>query len=256
MYRLEQVSFTYPQDQLNLPKNETREPSPCLNQLNLEISLGERLVIIGPSGCGKSTLLLLLAGLLKPSQGRIWLESRVLEGPRPEISLILQDYGLFPWKTVMDNAALGLLINGLKQELAQEKVLPILAVLGLQEHLHKYPAQLSGGQRQRVAIARSLATEPNYLLLDEPFSALDTLTREQLQEILLQLALKYQFTMVMVTHNIEEAVYLGQKIVILSSSPGRILHFLNNTRQVPNRNTPEYYQQCTQIRSLLEGGQE
>lgn len=255
MYRLENVSFAYPQNQLNLPNNKTKEPSPCLSKLNLEISPGERWVIIGPSGCGKSTLLLLLAGLLKPTQGQIWLENGILENPHPEISLILQDYGLFPWKTVSENAALGLIISGLKQAKAQEIVLPILTILGLNEHLYKYPAQLSGGQRQRVAIARSLATEPRYLLLDEPFSALDTLTREQLQDSLLNLASKYNFTMVMVTHNIEEAVYLGQKIVILSSS-GEVLHLLENTGQKPDRNTPEYYGQCAKIRFLLEGGRE
>jgi len=250
MYRLDQVSFAY-------PHSDSRERSPgVLAGLDLEIHPGERLVLIGPSGCGKTTLLLLLAGLLQPVEGKIRLAGLPLEGPHPEISLILQDYGLFPWKTVYDNAALGLMLAGLAKEQIHSKVLPLLTKLDLATHLHKYPAQLSGGQRQRVAIARSLATEPSYLLLDEPFSALDALTREMLQDSLLKLAEHYRFTMVMVTHSIEEAVYLGQTIAVLSPSPGRVLQLLpNNGGASPDRSSPSFYRQCAQVRSWLEGGQ-
>lgn len=255
MYRLENVSFTYSQIA------GTGEPSPwfsspCLLDINLEINRGERLVIIGPSGCGKSTLLLLLAGLLPPTRGQIRLGDRALSGPRPEISLILQDCGLLPWKTVYDNAALGLTIRSLKKDRIRERILPLLSFLGLKEHLGKYPSQLSGGQRQRVAFARSLATQPEYLLLDEPFSALDALTREMLQDNLLDLANSYGFTLILVTHNIEEAVYLGEKIAIFSPSPARLLWILDNrSARQPDRNSPGFYRQCARVRSLLEGGQ-
>ena len=191
----------------------------ALQDINLNLASGERWVIIGPSGCGKSSLLLLMAGLLKPSEGVISLEGEIVKGPRPEVALILQDYGLFPWKTVLENAMLGLTLKGVPTVHRKEKVLASLESLGLLEHIDKYPAQLSGGQRQRVAISRALALEPRYLLMDEPFSALDALTREQLQNMLLELWQKLAFTMVLVTHNIEEAVFLGEKIAVFSPGP-------------------------------------
>jgi len=170
------------------------------------------------------------------------------------MALLLQDYGLFPWKTVYENAALGLVLKGFPPEKIRERVMPLLAFLGLQPHLQKLPAQLSGGQRQRVAIARCLAVNPNCLLLDEPFSALDTLTREQLQDTLLRLAELHPFTLVLVTHNIEEAVYLGQRIIILSPAPGRIRHILTNSiGSRPDRSSSQFYQACSRVRSLLEG---
>lgn len=247
LLKLCNVSFTYKQN--TAPKVE------ALIDINLTISPGERWVIIGPSGSGKSTLMLLMAGLIAPTAGRILYHNRLLAGPQPGVSLILQEYGLFPWKNVLENASLGLILKGDSKDTVSHKVLPLLDSLGIQDKIDNYPAQLSGGQRQRVAIARALATEPELLLMDEPFSALDALTREQLQSTLLHLWKDLCFTMVLVTHNIEEAVFLGNRIVLLSPSPGYITHIIDNGhREGLMRDSSEFYHQCSLVRSLLEGG--
>lgn len=228
----------------------------ALQSISLSFAPGERWAVIGPSGCGKSSLLLLLAGLLTPTSGQIKLNGSPFRKPQPEVALILQDHGLFPWKTVLENAMLGLLLQKAPKLAAREKVLGILSSLGIAEQKDKFPAQLSGGQRQRVAIARALALEPKYLLMDEPFSALDALTREQLQDMLLELWKSLKFTMILVTHSIEEAVFLGDKIAIFSPAPGKIVEILENPTQGEplSRNSPNFYRQCSRVRSLLEGG--
>ncbi|MFZ5942706.1 MAG: ABC transporter ATP-binding protein [Bacillota bacterium] len=227
----------------------------ALQDISLSIDKGERCVLIGPSGCGKSSLLFLLAGLVKPSKGQLSINGGEVKGPREEIALILQDHGLFPWKTVQENAELGLMIRGVPKADRKQKVYSLLRSLGIEEHNHKYPAQLSGGQRQRVAITRALAQEPQILLMDEPFSALDALTREQLQELVLEIWRERLLTLVMVTHNIEEAVFLGGKIIILSSQPGRIIKIINNTASGVDafRESKEFYDLCSYVRSVLEG---
>jgi NitT/TauT family transport system ATP-binding protein len=171
------------------------------------------------------------------------------------VALILQDHGLFPWKTVLENAELGLMIRNIPRVERRRKVLGILDSLGIKEHAGKYPAQISGGQRQRVAITRALAQEPEILLMDEPFSALDALTREQLQNLLLNLWKERLLTLVLVTHNIEEAVFLGDRIIILSPQPGKILKIIANKGSglVSYRQSREFYDQCSYIRSVLEG---
>ncbi|MCR4440846.1 MAG: ABC transporter ATP-binding protein [Peptococcaceae bacterium] len=247
MYQLINVSLSY--------KTKNRPPAEALADINLSINPGERWSLIGPSGSGKSSLLLMMAGLLMPTGGRILFRGDPLGGPAPEAALILQDYGLFPWKTVYENVLLGLTVKKMPKPAAREKVFQFLSILGIEEHWHKFPAQLSGGQRQRVAIARALAQEPACLLMDEPFSALDALTREQLQAILLQLWKDLRFTMFLVTHSIEEAVFLGNKIAVLSPAPGRLLHVLGNSEQEGiARNSAGFYRQCSAVRSLLEEG--
>jgi len=249
MIEIEDVSLQY--------KIEKVAPLQALQDLTFSIAKGERCVIIGPSGCGKSSLLYLLAGLLIPTRGTISILGQKVLGPREEVALILQDHGLFPWKTVLANAELGLMIRKVSRVQRRDKVVRLLKSLGLDEHVYKYPAQLSGGQRQRVAIARALVQEPRILLMDEPFSALDALTREQLQNTVLDLWKERLLTLVLVTHNIEEAVFLGEKIIVLSSQPGKIVKIILNrsSGQTSFRQSQEFYSQCSYVRNVLEEGE-
>jgi ABC-type nitrate/sulfonate/bicarbonate transport system ATPase subunit len=223
--------------------------------------------VIGPSGCGKSTLLYLLAGLRYPLSGKILVGGENLVRPRPRTGLILQDYGLLPWATVAQNAALGLRIRrfygpdgrhapkdhatGPNEINAQVSFW--LERLGIQSLRDQYPAQISGGQRQRTAIARTLATNPDLLLMDEPFSSLDALTREDLERLTLELRKETGLTTVVVTHNIEEAVYLGQHLLLLRQLPHRQPMVLENPEagQLDYRDQPLFQASCTQLRELL-----
>ena len=228
----------------------------ALKDISLSIAKGERCVLVGPSGSGKTSLLFLIAGLLKPTRGQVLINNIPVSGPQEKTALILQDYGLFPWKTVMANAELGLEIRKVPKQVRRAKVLSLLEKLGIKDYRENYPFELSGGQRQRVAIARALSLEPEILLMDEPFSALDSLTREQMQQLILELWQEKHFTYIMVTHSIEEAVFLGEKIVILSEGPGKIIKIVNNKASGDKsfRNSPDFYNKCSLIRSLIEGG--
>ena len=198
IYRVENLSYGY--------------SKPLFKDLSLEIKKGEQWAILGHSGCGKSTLLQILGGLIK-SEG-VFFGDEKLSSPRPEIQIILQEYGLFLWKTVEQNVGLPLLFSGEKKIRIKEKVSDILHEFGLEKYLRSYPGELSGGQRQRVAIARAMITNPQVLLMDEPFSALDEFTREKLQNYVMELAHKNNITTVMVTHSIEEAVKMADKILL------------------------------------------
>lgn len=247
MLELIDVSLSYKQD--------NQAGITVLRKVNLALPAGERLTVIGPSGCGKTTLLLVLSGLMAPTSGQVRLDGRPLTGPHPEIAVILQEYGLFPWKKVLDNASLGLVLRGSNPRQAKEQAALVLDTLGILDQANKYPLQLSGGQRQRVAIARALTLEPRYLFMDEPFSSLDALTRESLQETLLNLWQTHRFTMVMVTHSIEEAVFLGSNIVVFSGKPGGSLRIVDNQPTLP-RSSDLFYHSCARVRSLLKGVQE
>lgn len=247
MIELQDVHLTY-------PRGVT-----ALQGFSLRVERGESCAIIGPSGCGKSTLLYLLAGLLPATSGVIRVDGRPVSGPRLATALILQDYGLFPWKTVWQNSVLGLVLRGVKDRRRQEEaVLPILDELELTPYLRHYPAQLSGGQRQRVAIARALALQPDLLLMDEPLSALDALTREGLQEVILRLWQRHHPTLVLVTHSIEEAVYLGRRVVVVTPRPGRVYRVVENPRagERDYRQREEYYRQCAGVRRALQEARE
>jgi NitT/TauT family transport system ATP-binding protein len=226
----------------------------ALQNINLSFAPGECWSIIGPSGCGKTSLILLLAGLLAPTCGSVLFFGKPLNETAADSSLILQDYPLFPWKTVLENAALGLQLQGKLTPEKKEWVLYLLTQLGLINMLSRYPNQLSGGQKQRVALARALAVKPKYLLLDEPFSALDEPTREKLQLNLRQLWEELRFTMVLVTHDIEEAVFLSTMVVVLTASPGRVIKELDlSPNSDKSRISETFHNFCLQIRSLLEG---
>ncbi len=222
----------------------------ALKNVSFEVEKGEICSIIGPSGCGKSTLLLIIAGLIKPSNGHVKIDGRVVDKPRRDVALILQDYGLFPWKTVYDNIALGLRIRKIGKREERRIVTDLIERLGLRGFEKHYPKQLSGGMRQRVAIARALAIQPNILLMDEPFSSLDALTREKLQNFLLELWNERKMTVILVTHSIEEAVFLGRKIVVLTPRPGRVKTIIENPSagDVNYRWTEEFFERCREVR--------
>jgi NitT/TauT family transport system ATP-binding protein len=230
------------------------------------VEQGQAWAIIGPSGCGKSTLLYLTAGLRRPTQGQLLVDNRPITRPRPKTGLILQDYGLLPWATVGDNAALGLNIRRFygpdgKHSPAGERVTDKetrvgywLERLGISHIAHQYPNQISGGQRQRTAIARTLALNPDLLLMDEPFGALDALTREDLQRLTLELGAERCLTTLIVTHNIDEAVFMGQKILVLTQPPTTEAIVVDNPEAgTPGyRRQPQFFDRCNRLREMLE----
>ncbi|MHB1042887.1 MAG: ABC transporter ATP-binding protein [Eubacteriales bacterium] len=228
----------------------------ALAEVSFYLAPGQTCAIIGPSGCGKSTLLYTIAGLISPTEGEVVINGLPVRPKRKETALILQDYGLLPWKTAWQNAALGLELRGVTREETGALVEESMRDLGLWEVRHHFPAQLSGGQRQRVAIARSITLKPDLFLLDEPFSSLDALTRESLQETLLEFWNSTRTTVLLVTHNIEEAVFLGRKIIIFTPGPGRINHIIDNSQMGGRayRKSPSFYARCTEVRELLAEG--
>jgi len=230
-----------------------------------EVKRGEVWAIIGSSGCGKSTLLYLIAGLRRPTAGQLLVDGQAITRPRPKTGLILQDYGLLPWATVSDNAALGLDIRRFygpdgkhtpADELLTDKAQRVnywLERLGINHVARQYPHQISGGQRQRAAIARTLVLNPDLLLMDEPFGALDALTREDLQRLTLELRAERHLTTLIVTHNIDEAVFMGQKILVLTRPPVAQAIIVDNPRAgAPGyRQQDEFFRRCNQLRELL-----
>lgn len=225
----------------------------ALASVDLSVAHGEPVAIIGPSGCGKSTLLLLAAGMLRATQGEVRVDGHAIAGPRLTTALILQEYGLLPWKTVFHNAALGLEIRGGARAQVRERALASLERVGLAEFADAYPGELSGGMRQRLGLARAVALDADLLLMDEPLSALDALTREDLQDLLLELWRSRGHAAVLVTHSIEEAVFLGRRIVVLTPRPGTIAAIVENPQMgSPEfRTTPLFYERCTHVRRLL-----
>ena len=194
----------------------------ALNQVNLNIDEGEFTVIIGPSGCGKSTLLYLLAGFESPSEGKILLDGQPIDKPGPDRGFVFQDYALFPWKTVLGNVMFGLCNNGWDKKEAREKALEFIQLVNLSGFERAYPHTLSGGMKQRVGIARALAYNPKVLLMDEPFGALDAQTRKYMQQELVRVWEKTKKTVVFITHSVIEAVYLADKVVVMTARPGTV----------------------------------
>ncbi|ADH87193.1 ABC transporter ATP-binding protein [Desulfurivibrio alkaliphilus] len=193
---------------------------PVLQGLDLTVGGGELLCLLGPNGCGKTTFLNLLAGFEPPDEGEIAIDGRLVTGPSPEYVMIMQSYDLFPWRTVLGNVEYGLEVRGWKREKRQQKARELIALVGLSGCEEQHPRELSGGMRQRVAIARALAVEPQVLFMDEPFGALDALTRSRMQQELLKLWRRRGMTIVFVTHDIQEAITLADRVAVLPSAPG------------------------------------
>ena len=199
-----------------------RSETIAIDGIDLHVEPGELVCIVGASGCGKSTLLSIVAGLTEPTSGEATLDGWPIVGPGPDRGLVFQNYSLFPWRSVAGNVAFGLEIAGYDKKAIRQRVDELLVVMNLTKWADARPSQLSGGMRQRVAIARSLATQPEVLLLDEPFGALDANTRALMQEFLLSIWRQTGTTILMVTHDVEEALFLAQRVYILSSHPGRV----------------------------------
>jgi NitT/TauT family transport system ATP-binding protein len=194
----------------------------ALKNIELDIPQGQFVCLLGPSGCGKSTLLNAVAGFSLPSSGTIHADGKLVTGPGPERGMVFQEYALFPWMTVAKNIAFGLEIKGMGQREIEAKVQELLKMLSLQDFAQRYPKDLSGGMRQRVAIARVLALDSPIMLMDEPFGALDALTRRNLQDELLRIWSELRKTIIFVTHSIEEAIYLADRIVVMTYRPGTV----------------------------------
>jgi len=202
-------------------KTDSREVI-ALKDINLDIEQGQFLCLLGPSGCGKSTLLNAIAGFALPSTGTITADGKLVTGPGPERGMVFQEYALFPWMTVEKNIAFGLEIKGMSQAEIDSKVDQLLDMLSLSDFRNRFPKDLSGGMRQRVAIARVLALDSPIMLMDEPFGALDALTRRNLQDELLRIWAELKKTIIFVTHSIEEAIYLADRIVVMTYRPGTV----------------------------------
>ncbi|MEM7048365.1 MAG: ABC transporter ATP-binding protein [Acidobacteriota bacterium] len=197
------------------------EPVVAVAEASFQVAEAEFFVLLGPSGCGKSTILRMVSGLELPSAGQVLVDGRAVDGPGRDRGLVFQAYTSFPWLTVEENVGFGLELRGVKVEEQQRVVAHFLEVTGLAEFRHAYPKELSGGMKQRVAIARTMANSPDILLMDEPFGALDVETRWQMQELLLEVWRETRTTVLFVTHDIEEAIFLGDRIYISTARPSR-----------------------------------
>lgn len=203
--------------------NRKQSQFTVLDNVNLQIFPREFVCLVGASGCGKSTLLNIVAGLTAPSSGQVWVDGQLVTGrPGSDRGMVFQGYTLYPWLTVAQNVAFGLQFQNMRKAEQRDRVRYFLEVVGLWPFANHYPKQLSGGMKQRVAIARALANEPAVLLMDEPFGALDAQTKEQMQQFLLELWEQTHITVLMITHDVEEAIYLSQRVCVMGTKPGRI----------------------------------
>jgi len=248
--RIERVSKSFPSSQAGAT------PVTVLSNIDLEVRQGEFLVLVGPSGCGKSTLLDLLSGLALPSAGTILVDGELVVGPGTDRGIVFQQYALFPWRTALGNVEFGLEASRLPRRQRAERARHFLSLVGLAGFEDRYPHQLSGGMKQRVAIARSLSYDPDILLMDEPFAALDAQTRETLQDEMLRIWEETGKTIVFITHAIDEAVYLGQRVAVMTTRPGRILDILDiplgpRSRAEDVRSSPEFVQLRHRLWALL-----
>jgi len=224
--RISNVYKSFPAKQIKGSKEKV-DDFVAVENISLNVKAGEFLVIVGPSGCGKSTLLDLLAGLTEPTSGKITIDDKVITGPALDRGIVFQQYALFPWLTSLQNIEFGLEAKGIAKDERRKTAQYFLELVGLTDFGQHYPSELSGGMKQRVAIARSLAYNPDVLLMDEPFAALDAQTRETLQAELVRIWQQTGKTVIFITHSIDEAIYLGQRIAIMTSRPGRIKQIID-----------------------------
>ena len=208
-----------------------------LVDINVEIRDGEFICILGPSGCGKTTLLRIIAGLESPTTGKVLIDGTAIDRPNPKMGMIFQDYSLYPWRTVNENIAFGLELRGVGKDQRDEIAERYIALAGLSGFGNSYPYELSGGMRQRVAVVRALAVDPTVLLMDEPFGALDAQTRNRLQHDLLEIWDKTKKTILFVTHSVDEAVFLADRIVVLTPRPGHVCETIEIDQPRPRDRT-------------------
>ncbi|HIP15990.1 MAG TPA: ABC transporter ATP-binding protein [Methanothermococcus okinawensis] len=225
----------------------------AVDNITFNVKYNEFLSIVGPSGCGKSTLLRMIAGLEKPTSGEILMENRRIEGPGAERGLVFQQYTLLPWRTVLDNVAFGLEIRGIPKKERYEIAKRFIKMIGLEGFEEAYPYELSGGMQQRVAIARTLANDPKIVLMDEPFGALDTQTRTILQHELLKIWEKEKKTVIFVTHSVDEAIYLSDRVIVMTARPGKIKDIIPIDLERPRkRDTLEFIEYKRKITNILK----
>lgn len=246
---IDAVSVTYP--------SRTGQPIHALHGVSLTLERGDFLAVVGPSGCGKSTLLKLLAGLLLPTSGTVRIDGREVVAPDGRTGVVFQSPVLLPWFTVLDNVLLPLRVRGdVPRRKAQERAMHLLHLVGLSGFERKYPGELSGGMQQRAAIARALVTDPPLLLMDEPFGALDALTRDYLNVELLRIWHATGPTVFFVTHSIPEAVFLADRVLVLSARPGRVVGVvdvdLGRPRDLAVMASPRFGERVAEVRQLLE----
>jgi len=236
------------------PKN--RESVTALKDFSVEVGKGEFVSIVGPSGCGKSTFLNILLGLIKPDNGEIQLNGTRITGPGQERAMVFQEFGLLPWRTVTANVELGLELKGIAPAQRIERATELIKLVGLKGFASHYPHELSGGMKQRVGLARALATDPEVLLMDEPFAALDAQTRDLMQMELLQIWEHTNKTVLFVTHSIEEAAYLSDRVIVMTARPGRTKDILKidlpRPRDYEMRLTPEFNEIKLRIWDVLK----
>lgn len=246
-------------DDLSVSYGNQNKAIHALAHASLKIGQGDFISIVGPSGCGKTTLLQTLAGFLRPSSGSVSVAGAPVLGPSPDRGVVFQQPALFPWMTVASNAGFGPMVRGAAKAERAEKVEHWLTLVGLWDFRDRYPYELSGGMQQRLAIVRALCNDPQLLLMDEPFGALDALTREKMQEELHAVWRRTAMTIVFVTHSVEEAVYLGSTVVVMSPRPGRIVERIECpfARQADERNirsiksSPSFVAMRERILSLI-----
>lgn len=227
----------------------------AIEDVNLEVEESEFVMIVGPSGCGKTTLINMIGGLVEPTSGEVLLDGKAVEGPGPDRGMVFQGYSLFPWLSVQKNVEFGLKMKKIPQAEREKKAAEYIKLVGLEGFENALPKQLSGGMKQRVAIARTLANEPQMLLMDEPFGALDAQTRVVMQELLSQISKKTKTTILFITHDIDEAVLLGDRIYVMSRRPGKIRDVIK-TKLPETRNhdclvLPEFLETKKQIMDML-----
>jgi NitT/TauT family transport system ATP-binding protein len=230
----------------------------ALRRLTLDVERNEFVCILGPSGCGKTTLLRIVGGLIPPDGGTVYVDDEPVSEPRPNMTLVFQNFRLLPWRTVEDNVGYGLRLRGASKKEARQEVDSYIKMVGLEGFETAYPYQLSGGMQQRVGLARALAIDPQILLMDEPFGALDAQTREVMQEELLRIWNATQKTVVFVTHSIDEALVLSDRVVMMAARPGRIIEnidvpFARPRDPVHLRANPQFTELRTRMWELLRG---
>jgi NitT/TauT family transport system ATP-binding protein len=248
-----------PEIKIDQVSKQFRGGSLALDNVSLTVEKGEFVSLLGPSGCGKSTLLRLVSGLTPPTKGAITVNGLEPANARELMSFIFQDATLLPWRTVEQNVGLGLELEGVARPVREKSVRAMLSLVGLENLAQRYPRQLSGGMKMRVSIARALVSRPRILLLDEPFAALDEMSRDRLNEELLRLYAEQQWTVLFVTHSVAEAVFLSSRIVVLAPHPGRLAHVvpidLPWPRTADTRLSAAFDEQVTQVSRLLRSVQ-